>query len=183
VNGGRNYNGPKVRFASLSKIWLFAGKSEYPTLRNIESGAQHHASSRRCRVKMRWVQTISRKDQRERVESRKPQTQGLKPRFCCFLCGIANAMPFQRKKPAEILRDCTPDSNANWKRYSPNCMATCRGWQKCPLRFSIIDASKKPSLSGVNPRSRVGPRARWERRCNRIERNSLSGKFRPARMA
>ena len=33
VNGGRNYNGPKVSFASLSKIWLFAGKSEYPTLR------------------------------------------------------------------------------------------------------------------------------------------------------
>jgi hypothetical protein len=36
VNGGRNYNGPKVRFASLSKIWLFAGKSEYPTLRGSQ---------------------------------------------------------------------------------------------------------------------------------------------------
>jgi hypothetical protein len=35
VNGGRNYNGPKVSFASLSKIWLFAGKSEYPTLREL----------------------------------------------------------------------------------------------------------------------------------------------------
>ena len=34
VNGGRNYNGPKVNeLASLSKIWLFAGKSEYPALR------------------------------------------------------------------------------------------------------------------------------------------------------
>ena len=33
VNGGRNYNGPKVRFASLSKIWLYAGRSEYPALR------------------------------------------------------------------------------------------------------------------------------------------------------
>jgi hypothetical protein len=52
VNGGRNYNGPKVSFASLSKIWLFAGKSEYPTLREP------------C-VKMRWVQIISRKDQQE----------------------------------------------------------------------------------------------------------------------
>ena len=35
VNGGRNYNGPKVRFASLSKIWLYAGRSEYPTLREL----------------------------------------------------------------------------------------------------------------------------------------------------
>ncbi len=35
VNGGRNYNGPKVNeLASLSKIWLFAGKSEYPALRD-----------------------------------------------------------------------------------------------------------------------------------------------------
>ena len=36
VNGGRNYNGPKVNdLASLSKIWLYAGKSEYPTLREL----------------------------------------------------------------------------------------------------------------------------------------------------
>ena len=54
VNGGRNYNGPKVSFASLSKIWLFAGNSEYPTLRECN-----------VRVKMRWVQTISRKGQWE----------------------------------------------------------------------------------------------------------------------
>ena len=53
VNGGRNYNGPKVRFASLSKIWLFAGRSEYPALR----GGNH--------VTMRQVQIISRKDQKE----------------------------------------------------------------------------------------------------------------------
>ena len=52
MNGGRNYNGPKVRFASLSKIWLYAGKSEYPTLRDLVS-----------HVKMCWAQTISRKDQ------------------------------------------------------------------------------------------------------------------------
>ena len=32
MNGGRNYNGPKVRLASLSKIWLYAGKSEHPPL-------------------------------------------------------------------------------------------------------------------------------------------------------
>ena len=33
VNGGRNYDGPKVnRKASLSKTWPYAGKSEYPTL-------------------------------------------------------------------------------------------------------------------------------------------------------
>ena len=54
VNGGRNYNGPKVSLASLSKIWLFAGNSEYPTLRECN-----------VRVKMRWVQTISRKGQWE----------------------------------------------------------------------------------------------------------------------
>ena len=36
-----------------------------------------------------------------------------------------------------------PDSNANWKRYSPNCMATCREWQKCPLHFPIIDELKE----------------------------------------
>ena len=37
----------------------------------------------------------------------------------------------------EILRDYMPDSNPDlgWKRYSPNCMATCREWQKCPLLF------------------------------------------------
>ena len=29
VNGGRNYNGPKVG-SCLSKIWLYAGNSEYP---------------------------------------------------------------------------------------------------------------------------------------------------------
>ena len=34
VNGGRNYDGPKVKVphASLSQIRLFAGKSEYPAL-------------------------------------------------------------------------------------------------------------------------------------------------------
>ena len=65
VNGGRNYNGPKVRFASLSKIWLFAGKSEYPTLRGGVS-----------RVKMRWVQTISRKGQQEQIWRAKREVCG-----------------------------------------------------------------------------------------------------------
>jgi hypothetical protein len=55
VNGGRNYNGPKVRFASLSKIWLYAGRSEYPTLREA------------IRVTMRWVQIISRKGHRRKI--------------------------------------------------------------------------------------------------------------------
>jgi hypothetical protein len=32
VNGGRNYDGPKVNFVSLSKTWLCAGNPEYPTL-------------------------------------------------------------------------------------------------------------------------------------------------------
>jgi hypothetical protein len=76
VNGGRNYNGPKVNdLASLSKIWLYAGKSEYPTLR--EGALKGHDFSRAARgtktsralapdvprVKMSWVQIISRKGQ------------------------------------------------------------------------------------------------------------------------
>ena len=32
VNGGRNYNGPKVRLASLSKTELYAGNSSYSRL-------------------------------------------------------------------------------------------------------------------------------------------------------
>ena len=31
VNGGRNYNGPKVN-SCLSKIWLYAGITEYPVV-------------------------------------------------------------------------------------------------------------------------------------------------------
>ena len=54
VNGGRNYNGPKVRFASLSKIWLYAGKSEYPKLLGKLSDNV-------------WVQIISRKGQWEEL--------------------------------------------------------------------------------------------------------------------
>jgi len=50
VNGGRNYDGPKVSHpASLSKIWLYAGNSEYATLPLARS------------VTMRWMRTISRK--------------------------------------------------------------------------------------------------------------------------
>ena len=39
VNGGRNYNGPKVRFASLSKTELYAGNSSHsrPVLAPIVS--------------------------------------------------------------------------------------------------------------------------------------------------
>jgi len=32
VNGGRNYNGPKVSRRCLSKIWLNAGNTEYLTV-------------------------------------------------------------------------------------------------------------------------------------------------------
>ena len=38
-------NGPKVRLASLSKIWLYAGKSEYPRLRGKEVMMLHHLLS------------------------------------------------------------------------------------------------------------------------------------------
>jgi len=49
--GGNNANGPKVGKASLSKIWLYAGKSEYPPLLQVARSA----------VKMREVRTIRRK--------------------------------------------------------------------------------------------------------------------------
>ncbi len=39
VNGGRNYNGPKV-LASLRETWLYAGNSEYPTLLAFEKGSE-----------------------------------------------------------------------------------------------------------------------------------------------
>ncbi len=42
MNGGRNYNGPKVNCnASLSKTWLNAGNSEYPTLLALEKGSDN----------------------------------------------------------------------------------------------------------------------------------------------
>ena len=95
---------------------------------------------------------------------------------------------------AGILRDCMPDSNSHWKRYSPNCMATCREWQKCPLHFPIINdvgksvhSAAKAEIEGTSNGttvSRALPKTiDGQRRRNKVERNSLSGKFRPARMA
>ena len=43
INGGRNYDGPKVEFSALSIgdnrvcTLLYAGTSEYPTVRDFES--------------------------------------------------------------------------------------------------------------------------------------------------
>ena len=54
--GSNNVNGPKV-LASLSKIWLFAGKSENPALRGSQS----------LRVTTRQVQIISRKGQQRKL--------------------------------------------------------------------------------------------------------------------
>ena len=51
--------------------------------------------------------------------------------------------------------------NVCWKRYSPNCMATCREWQKCPLpflgarrsrrtrRFKLFDCMSAKEILGV----------------------------------
>ena len=57
VNGGRNYNGPKVE-RCLSKIWLYAGITEYPVV------------PRASTVTIHPVQSISRKD---RSSDRNPQ--------------------------------------------------------------------------------------------------------------
>ncbi len=54
VNGGRNYNGPKVTRRCLSKIWPNAGTSEY--LRLLAASAA---------VTKLGVQIISRKDRIE----------------------------------------------------------------------------------------------------------------------
>src|SRR5579863_5597948 len=39
--------------------------------------------------------------------------------------------------------------NVCWKRYSPNCMATCREWQKCPLLFHRLSktSEERPSAA------------------------------------
>ena len=58
VNGGRNYNGPKVEQRCLSKIWLYAGITEYPVV------------PRASTVTIHPVQSISRKD---RSIDRNPQ--------------------------------------------------------------------------------------------------------------
>ena len=104
MNGGRNYNGPKVNeLASLSKIWLYAGKSEYPKLRDPKS-----------RENVR-VQTISRKGQWEETDLTRKSAR---------VCGRARlqscrnggkiegaSAPEVSPPPAGILRDYMPDSN------------------------------------------------------------------------
>jgi hypothetical protein len=57
------------------------------------------------------------------------------------------------KIKTEILRDYMPDSNecVCWKRYSPNCMATCREWQKCPLRLVWKNPSAAKAVEWVSP--------------------------------
>ena len=112
MNGGRNYNGPKVIKRSLSKIWLYAGNSEYLTLLFLVKESDN---------------AISADNQQERL--------GLQSR--------------------RILRDYTPD--------------TCPGEE-------IVRTSRRREEAGRNDRlTRNGG--------NRLERNSLSGKFRPARTA
>ena len=59
VNGGRNYNGPKVD-RCLSKIWPYAGIAEYPVVPTFE----------RTKVTIHPVQPISRKG---RSRDRNPQ--------------------------------------------------------------------------------------------------------------
>ena len=120
VNGGRNYNGPKVAPRCLSKIWPNAGTSEYLRLLSIDSDDARSADN-----------------QQER--------------------------PDRTKERFGILRDLTPD-----------CLI-CRGQTEDKVRTAWRHAEV-----GRNDRPLE---ARESRESNKIKRNSLSGKFRPARMA
>ena len=68
VNGGRNYDGPKVNFVSLSKTWPNAGNS-----------GVSDSTRERSLVKICSVRTISRKGRRAFVSPESPETtrQGL----------------------------------------------------------------------------------------------------------
>jgi LAGLIDADG endonuclease len=73
-----------------------------------------------------------------------------------------------RKKPRQdlirILRDCTPETLDTGSWDSPICMATCRGAasKEVPFPFDVPEKGESEQDD---------------------QRNSLSGKFRPARMA
>ena len=54
VNGGRNYNGPKV-LASLRETWLYAGNSEYPTLLALEKGSENMLGADNQQERLRTV--------------------------------------------------------------------------------------------------------------------------------
>ena len=63
VNGGRNYDGPKVRRNCLSKIWLYAGKSEDPTVLVAQS-TDAIRRIRRAAVTIRWCRQSAGKAER-----------------------------------------------------------------------------------------------------------------------
>src|SRR5579864_8703877 len=111
---------------------------------------------------MCWVQTISRKGQQHGSGARSARfVEGHD--FSRAVKGgkISRALaPEVLFSSAGILRDCMPDSNSHWKRYSPNCMATCREWQKCPLHFPIINDVGKSVPQRLKPKSRARPTAR-----------------------
>ena len=84
VNGGRNYNGPKVNDTlALVKLGYMLESLEHPAVRGASG------------VTIRPVQTISRKG---------PEQSG-------------NPQRLYARRP-------------RGRRYSPSCMATCRGRQK-----------------------------------------------------
>ncbi len=123
MNGGRNYNGPKVKVknASLSKIWLYAGKSEYPPLLvpsnrdgNNARGADN-PQERPDRFRMKGGGNVNQTFVR-------PREKGLMCGGGQLITGYNHFPPYdgcpsrQEKNRFGILRDCTPDSKEIWMK-------------------------------------------------------------------
>ena len=133
VNGGRNYNGPKVIDRCLSKIWLFAGTSEYLPLLAVPG---------RAAVTTRGVQTISRKG-RIRMHQTGPES--------------SETLRQTRLSHAETGVKRKSELHGDMQRVAEMTIPTMAAGS-----FSLLKC-----------------KAPWKQQ---IERNSLSGKFRPARM-
>ena len=100
VNGGRNYNGPKVNDrAALVKAGYM-----------LES----------LRMPRYTTQPLTKLTEASRENTTAADNQQERPNWKRF----------------GILRDYTPVSGESWRRYSPDCMATCRGRQKCSSHFT-----------------------------------------------
>ena len=89
VNVGRNYNGPKVEKRCLNKIWLYAGKSGYLTLR--------------WRIRRQRENVMSADNQQERL---------VNLGWIIGFVEIVQTMNRQKSKTEliRILRDYTPDT-------------------------------------------------------------------------
>ena len=153
VNGGRNYNGPKVNDrAALVKTGQMRENPRilcYPPICN-------------WRVKTHEVRTIRRKD-RVGNDSESSETTRQSP----------------AKAGEDIVRTAWrhAEGGRNVHSTSPTIPSSLRPEAEIPC-----DAGGSTDRHGVL-RFAQNDRVVLSRRRNKVERNSLSGKFRPARMA